>query len=186
MIAAVWLRAPARARLHALRELYRRFFGENTPDAAAAGFWPNGCHRRSARNSSSIGISMSSAATPARPIASIMAPPPMSMRSTPPEMRRWGGASSRQAFLSPATSCSHRRSRSRPTKGEHSRSPTGFRRQRIRSTLPAAVLGRLSVMCGAIGIYRVRCKNADAAKREQGRDQLDHSSSSCGGRATRC
>ena len=33
MIAAVWLRAPARARLHALRELYRRFFGENTPDA---------------------------------------------------------------------------------------------------------------------------------------------------------
>lgn len=33
MILAVWLRAPARARLHALRELYRRFFGENTPDA---------------------------------------------------------------------------------------------------------------------------------------------------------
>ncbi len=33
MIAAIWLRAPARARLHALRELYRRFFGENTPDA---------------------------------------------------------------------------------------------------------------------------------------------------------
>jgi hypothetical protein len=33
MMTAVWLRAPARARLHALRELYRRFFGENTPDA---------------------------------------------------------------------------------------------------------------------------------------------------------
>lgn len=33
MIAAVWFRAPARARLHALRGLYRRFFGENTPDA---------------------------------------------------------------------------------------------------------------------------------------------------------
>jgi len=33
MFAALWFRAPARARLHALRELYRRFFGENTPDA---------------------------------------------------------------------------------------------------------------------------------------------------------
>ena len=33
MIAAFRLRAPARARLHALRELYRRFFGENTPEA---------------------------------------------------------------------------------------------------------------------------------------------------------
>lgn len=33
MFAAFRLRAPARARLHALRELYRRFFGENSPDA---------------------------------------------------------------------------------------------------------------------------------------------------------
>ena len=33
MIAVFRLRAPARARLHALRELYRRFFGENTPEA---------------------------------------------------------------------------------------------------------------------------------------------------------
>ncbi|WGD49199.1 hypothetical protein QA641_26595 [Bradyrhizobium sp. CB1650] len=33
MIAVFRLGAPARARLHALRELYRRFFGENTPDA---------------------------------------------------------------------------------------------------------------------------------------------------------
>jgi hypothetical protein len=33
MITAFRLRAPARSRLHALRELYRRFFGENTPEA---------------------------------------------------------------------------------------------------------------------------------------------------------
>jgi hypothetical protein len=33
MITALRLGASARSRLHALRELYRRFFGENTPDA---------------------------------------------------------------------------------------------------------------------------------------------------------
>lgn len=33
MLAAFRFRAPARVRLLALRELYRRFFGENTPDA---------------------------------------------------------------------------------------------------------------------------------------------------------
>jgi hypothetical protein len=33
MFAAFRFRASARARMHALRELYRRFFGENTPDA---------------------------------------------------------------------------------------------------------------------------------------------------------
>lgn len=99
MIAAVWLRGPARARLHALRELYRRFFGENTPDARGRRLLAEWLSPAQRAHPSSTGISMSSAAIPARPIASIMAPPPTSMRSTRPEMRRWGGASSRQAFV---------------------------------------------------------------------------------------
>src|SRR3954465_7199426 len=118
MIAAVWLRAPARARLHALRELYRRFFGENTPDARGRRLlaeWLSPAQRvqfEQYRHFDVVGCDTGKTYRIHYGTAANVHEIDAAGNAT------MGWCSSRQAFSSPATSCSHRRSRSKPTRGE--------------------------------------------------------------------
>ena len=103
MIAAVWLRAPARARLHALRELYRRFFGENTPDARGRRLlaeWLSPAQRAQFEQHRYFDVVGCDTGKTYRIHYGTAA----NVHEIDDDgLRRWDGASSRQAFSCPAT-----------------------------------------------------------------------------------